>query len=307
MVNAAKRMRGLSEKLYRVLCGAGSIKLPTDAAAKMTKITMRVPTGTHPDNVFYLGARRFWHEELRRLKYHNPALKTEVETATTTEQGPCFLTVEYESTDRQALERLNISLPKPLLRIRRAGTPAAESNQADKPKRVSRYKSQEPAQEPSTNSWIVKARELGVSKLVTGKMKMPSPESLRPIEMTPAVKDAAPKDEIVVKSQPLSSSSQPQSVSSPTMLYSRTLTLPLAAIRHTEIWNWLRQHTDLPYKGSSPEQKEAEKEHQEMLKFLAKADKDRQLVRAGFMAKKKEENDLKAARAAVEANANAIA
>jgi len=272
---------------------------PETSQAQLKSIYMRVPTGTFPNKEYYWGARDFWHKELRRLKYWNPALRTEVETIRNGEDEPMYLTVEYESTDREALSQLKAyPLPKPQLKIR----PRA-NNKKEREEQEQKLRQQIAESNPDPRKGQIQpksiAAQLGIQKLAFASDKpTPSPKLLKPVTLTPEILSHAPKDEITVKAQPAAEASSPQTTSPPQTTYSRSLTLPLAGVRHHEIWNWIRQHTGLPdHRLRSHDEKIA---YLQLVDHKHRAAKDRQLVKAGVEAMKREEAELKKAREAAD-------
>ncbi|KAK5958285.1 hypothetical protein OHC33_000127 [Knufia fluminis] len=297
MVNAAKRMRALTDKLFHIKNGAGSVVLPESSQALLKSIYMRVPTGPYPNKEYYWGGRDFWHGELKRLKYWNPTLRTEIETIRNRENEPMYLTVEYESTDREALSQLKAyPLPKPQLKVKPRANNKTEQQEQEQNLREQRSaadpdpRKAQPAAQPRS---VVEG--LGYHHL---QKLTPSPKTLQPVKLTPEILSHAPSDEIKVKAQPVADASSPQTTSPPQTTYSRSLTIPLAGVRHTEIWNWIRQHTGLPDHRRIPAPEMAE--WQKVADHNRQAAKDRKLVKTGIDAMKREQLELKKAREAAE-------
>lgn len=235
---------------------------------------MRLPTGQYEGIEWYSGARDFWRGELKRLKYWNPSLPTTVETIREGSNEPLYLSVEYQCPDRNALEQLKTEpFPKPQLHVRNPKTPHPLLKMGFDPRR---------------RQW---------------KSHIPDPKVLDPVRMTKEVLSHAPRDEIqeikeVKEVPPPSKRSDAQAADSSETLYTRTVTLPLAALRHHEIWNWIRQHTKLPDHRRTPVNELVQ--YVEVKQFMKKAEKDRQMVRASMVAMKKEQQELKKAREAAE-------
>lgn len=275
--------------------------MPEASPAQLKSIYMRVPTGTYPNKEYYWGARDFWHRELKRLKYHNPALKTEIETIRNGENEPMYLTVEYESTDREALSQLKaFPLPKPQLKIKpRANNRTEQQEQEQKLREQIAAMNPDPRKgQPAAQPKSI-AAQLGIQQLAFASDKpTPSPKDLKPVKLTPEILSHAPKDEITVKAQPAADASSPQTTSPPQTIYARSLTLPLAGVRHHEIWNWIRQHTGLADHRRIPEAEGSA--YKALVGHKKRAAKDRKLVNAGVQAMKREEMELKKAREAAE-------
>lgn len=235
---------------------------------------MRLPTGQYEGIEWYMGARDFWHRELRRLKFWNPTIPTTVETVRTGADEPLYLSVEYESPDQQALSQLKIKpFPKPQLHIQRPKTsnPLYEGS-------VDPGRRQQPTRDP--------------------RHPVPSPKTLNPVPMPDNVREHAPRDEIRPVPQSSNGPASPQVTTPSETIYTRTVTLPLAGLRHTEIWNWIRQHTKL--QNHRPVPSEEGQSYQIVARFKKEAAKDRKRVKTGINAMKKEQLELRKAREAAE-------
>lgn len=232
---------------------------------------MRLPTGEYEGLEWYSGARDFWRKELRRLQFWNPTLPTAVETIRTGSNEPLYLSVQYQSPDQQALSQLKIKpYPKPQLHLKKSKVPNPWS--ADPRRR------QLPARDP--------------------RHPVLSPKLLEPVYVPDNVAQHAPKDEIKQITDSESSLSSQQAGSTPQTLYTRTVTLPLAGLRHIEIWNWIRQHTKLSDHRVVPG--EEIKDYRGVSQFRKQAALDRKRVKAGIDAMKREKLELKKAREAAE-------
>lgn len=237
---------------------------------------MRLPTGEYEGLEWYIGARQFWRKELQRLKFWNPSLPTAVETIRTGSNEPLYLSVEYQSPDQQALAQLNIKpYPKPQLHLKNPKTPNPAIEGSADPRRR-----QQPARDR--------------------RHPVPSPKALPAIYFPKNVIEHAPRDEIKQMAELEASSAKSAKKATPPAqtLYTRTVTIPLAGLRHIEIWNWIRQHTKLP--DHRPVPSEEGKAYQQVARFRKEAEKDRKRVKAGIGAMKREQQELKKAREAAE-------
>lgn len=236
---------------------------------------MRLPTGTYRGREYYAGARDFWRGHLQRLKFANPSLSCNVETVRTGENEPLYLSITYESPDRDSLSKLDLKFPKPLARIQ--------------PEVITRTEGDKKIQEASPLPKEVR-------DLPNPNAPQPKPKTLLPIQMTPEILSHAPKDEIKTKAQPAPDPSAPQTTSPPETVYTRTVTLPLGGLRDNEIWLWIRQQLKIHHKKSLEGHEAQEwiglKEHR------SKAEQDRRRVKEGMDAMKKEQMELKRAREA---------
>lgn len=260
-----------------------------------------MPTGTCKSPGYYVGARDFWRMELQKLKYWNPSLTITVETVRDESgEAPMYLSVEYESSDKDELSKLKATpLPKPLFKLparefrKRRGKSWPATPNAQKEKIIAQSHAETRQRRQETTPSVI-LEQLNGQLLLTNE-PLPKVKLIKPITMTPDIASHAPSDEITIKAQPAADPSQPQSTSPPATVYSRTVTTPLAGLRHNEIWQWLRQHTGLP--DHQPPTKEEEHKWQELVKFKQQADKDRKMVKAGLKLMRGEQAQLRKAKA----------
>lgn len=234
---------------------------------------MRLPTGLYRGTEYYAGAREFWRNHLQRLKFSNPSLHCNVETVRSGENEPLYLSITYESPDREALSKLNLRFPKPLQRTKPLVRTRTEG---DKQIQETSPVPKELKNPPSPDA------------------PLPRVKTLTPVQMTAEIRAHAPKDEIKAKAQPAADPSGPQTTSAPETVFTRTVTLPLGGLRANEVWLWMRQQLDLHHEtlmmGKDKE------EWVRLARFRAEADKDRQRVKTGIDAMKREKLELKKAR-----------
>lgn len=256
---------------------------------------MRLPTGQWQYREFFWGARDFWRRELVRLKYQNPGLIVDVDTIRSpSEKEPIYLTAEYESTDRQELEHIQpAAFPLQLSRI--PPLRRWESERVRKKEKRTEETEKKEREDP-VNKVYQLAKAIGIPKPYIAGFVTPMLDELKPISMTPEIQAHAPDSAIVTKAQPAVSPEEPQTTSSPTTTYSRTLTLPLAGLRATEIWHWLRQPQKLQYEGRSEKQNAMTAPWQKLCHFKEQAKIDRRLVAAGLVKRKQEEAEIAKAR-----------
>lgn len=239
---------------------------------------MRLPTGEYEGLEWYMGARRFWREELQRLKFWNPTLPAKIDTVRAGTNEPLYMSVEYESADRDALSKLRITpYPKPQLHIKKPKTsnPAFEGS-------LDPRRRQQRSRDP--------------------RHPVPKLRHIDPIHFPENVLEHAPRDEIKeIDASAIASTDRSSGAvqDGPATLYSRTVTIPLAGLRHTEIWNWIRQHTRLP--NQRPVPSDEGKAYQIVAHFKKQAARDRERVRTAIDAMKREQQELKKARAAADA------
>ncbi|KAF2173303.1 hypothetical protein M409DRAFT_62844 [Zasmidium cellare ATCC 36951] len=72
MVSLSQRMRKLQTKLLAIRLGPGAVVLPKEVKRIHLRFAPKINGG-------HMGPRRFWRQELIRLKYHNPAVAMTVD------------------------------------------------------------------------------------------------------------------------------------------------------------------------------------------------------------------------------------
>ncbi|KAK4228960.1 CI-B8 domain-containing protein [Podospora fimiseda] len=87
MVGVIRRMNKLSEKLLTVKHGPGAAVLPTEVARIHLEFAHKLNDG-------HMGPRKFWRQNLRRLKYWNPAIPMVV-NRTHDQKGPATLSIYF--------------------------------------------------------------------------------------------------------------------------------------------------------------------------------------------------------------------
>lgn len=212
------------------------------------------------------GVREFWRQDLRRLKYYNPGISVTVDQPAVGLSQPSYISVQYESPDRQILQRIDASYGE-FSRL--------ESKRVDPANQKKTTTAAAVTQDPSEIGAEIARRDLDVLS-------------------------HAPKDEIHTKTQlnPDSSSSStnpPQ----PQTIYTRTVTLPAFRSSPQSIWRWIMKGT-----GCETYQRqmstEEQKERGELQSFFRKADIDRKRVKEGLDKVKREKQELKLAREAAD-------
>jgi hypothetical protein len=103
--------------------------------------------------------------------------------------------------------------------------------------------------------------------------------------------------EIESKPQPAADPKAPSTTSPPSPAFTRNARLNLGKEGAPEIWKWFKKTTSCQEVTMSAQDEELRRELQS---FFQKAEKDRQLVKAGIEAMRKEKQELKRAREAAE-------
>lgn len=259
---------------------------------------------------FYVGAKDFWRGELARLKFQNPGLEVRVETVAKPKiNEPFYMTLEYHSTQKEALKELKTKpFPKPLQRIpvgiwngEERGTklkfPPKEGEKIELNGKQTEVTDDPDAKVRFWNPsrlW----REMGC-QFLSDVGKMPKVESIKPVEFSRMILEHCPSAQILPVPQLPADASAPQTTSPPETLYSRKVTIPITGVRHHELWNWVRQTGNLPYIEAEPSEEELA-EYQQDHKDARKSEKDRKRVKTGLDKKRNEEKALKDARAEAE-------
>ncbi|KAI9805460.1 MAG: hypothetical protein M1825_000711 [Sarcosagium campestre] len=89
MVSVVRRMTKLRQ-LLNIRLGPGAAVLSPDVKRLHLRFAAKIYNG-------HAGPRKFWHECMPRLKYHNPAIPMTVEQ-TTDQESPALLTVTFASS-----------------------------------------------------------------------------------------------------------------------------------------------------------------------------------------------------------------
>ncbi|KAK0344323.1 hypothetical protein LTR91_011934 [Friedmanniomyces endolithicus] len=89
MVSLPHRMRKLQTRLLAIRLGSGAYILPKDINRIHMRFAPRIEGG-------HMGPRKFWHHELVRLKYHNPAVSMTTDR-TARAEDPAVLSVHFTS------------------------------------------------------------------------------------------------------------------------------------------------------------------------------------------------------------------
>lgn len=313
MVNAAKRWRETLAKLIKVKYGDGSVPLPPFPAPQIKRIYMRLPSGEYKSWEYYRGARKFWHRELRSLKYWNPSLPVEVETVRTGSNEPLYMTITYEAENASRLSQTP-QFPKPLLRIkaprqasRRRQLPEGGQIEPDNAITAGAAEATTPTPsiEESKSEATFEERTYGNVLSTTGDEETRADliSQIQPVSIPPHIAAVAPSDEIVTVAQPAADPSEPQTTSPPVVRYQRTLTLPLAALRGIDIFEWLRQPL-LP-EMSRKRSKINKADSQKLVggpKRREQSAEDRARVKRGVDAMKREQAEIRQAKAAAQAS-----
>ena len=237
---------------------AGSVPISNTQPQQLKSVHLRIPalTGSIFD-AYFTGARKFWHEELTRLKFKNPTLGVNVELVKKfAETEPFFLSLEFESSDRAALEGLKqVAFPKPLSRI----------HVHEKSNLLQRKRENELYQiDIDSVEW--KSEELKmIATRCYQEMGGQLPLKINPFDYSkiagvPRVRfsDASspnlPSSEIITKAQPAADPSKTQSTSPPETIYAKNITSPIIGVRHNELWTWLRNQARLQDRITPPKE-----------------------------------------------------
>jgi Mitochondrial ribosomal protein L51 / S25 / CI-B8 domain len=304
--------------------GPGAVLLPPPPAPQLTNIHLRYPVKGPRGS-----ARAIWRNNLQQLKFHNPAIPVTVEHY----QGHTGrLTLQFEGEDLEALKqiprsvghkRVKKSLPK-RDRFEEISSEEKETaarnespNWRDAPARPAAEATTrtgstgdkisaraETTQESFTSSTekIISSNEevlaLAAEETLASPPKGEAPQTTEEIEAEIDADRPSPTiDEPVLKPQPPADPSSPSSTEPPKTIYMRTVTIGLRGHSPDAIWEWFQQRTGCRKVPESQEDIEARKRLDE---FFAKAELDRQRVKAGVDAMRKEKEDLKRARGEAE-------
>ncbi|WPH03490.1 Hypothetical protein R9X50_00637000 [Acrodontium crateriforme] len=91
MVSLPQRMRKLQEKLLSIRLGSGALLLPKEVTRINLQFAAKIDGG-------HMGPRKFWRNELVRLKYHNPAVSMSVDR-TAKAEDPATMSIHFSSLE----------------------------------------------------------------------------------------------------------------------------------------------------------------------------------------------------------------
>ncbi|KAH6682947.1 hypothetical protein B0J14DRAFT_134704 [Halenospora varia] len=95
MVNLTNRMRKLTEKLLKIRCGSGAAILPPE----VTRIHLRFSREGRDSG--HMGVQSFWKQDLRQLKFHNPAVTMTVDRSLK-QDDTAYMFVHFTNSDTAA-------------------------------------------------------------------------------------------------------------------------------------------------------------------------------------------------------------
>ncbi|KAF2858328.1 hypothetical protein K470DRAFT_259919 [Piedraia hortae CBS 480.64] len=82
-------MRKLAGRLLDLRLGSGAVVLPKDVQRIHLRFAPRIEGG-------HMGPRKFWRQELRRLKYHNPGVAMTVDRTAVNGQDDAMLSIHWD-------------------------------------------------------------------------------------------------------------------------------------------------------------------------------------------------------------------
>lgn len=265
------------QKIYRVKGGAGAAILPPNAPApQLTNVTLRIP---NPAYGYDAGASDFWRRYLPALRYHNLTLPIKVEqTRQAAADFAPTITLEFEATTREALETQQVK-PK------YTDQQALERWKGD----LSRTRQEQKEQEFMGGPVIAIKKDSLVNQVRQQQQEIGIPEASK-----------TSVGAITTKAQPAADPSAPSTTSPPVTMFQRSVTLGLRGRNAWDIWSWFQGVTKArPYKLNREERSGLRGERS----FQEKASKDRERVKIGVDAMKREKEELRRAKEAAERSA----
>ncbi|KAF7507727.1 hypothetical protein GJ744_010156 [Endocarpon pusillum] len=285
MVNITKRMHILKPKLLSVRNGPGAAILPqhetqSDSGTRssrpsqptLLRIRLDYPPGNGPASK---GARAFWRNHLRRLKYYNPALPITVnqnaQKGTEGNPGPAWrLFLDFEGEEKALRELATEPKNEHFKEV-------MEEELIPRPRST-----EEVVVEDNTTQSKPKPRPKSQAKAsVTTPPLPPPPSSSSPDQNPPP--------------SPLPSVSTSENARP--LISTRTISLPTLNRPAGALWFWFQQRTKCV---DVPESDADKRLARELAKHAVKAEEDRKRVKKGIDAMKRQELMLKMARGEVE-------
>jgi len=184
------------------------------------------------------------------------------------------LTLQFEGSDPEALKAIATKSDRPR-RIQRA----SKQDQAYKGMTEEEMETEARKQSPNWRDAPVRDEAPAAGKNADTK------------------KPSANDDEIVLKPQPAADPAAPSTTAPPEPLYMRSVTLGLKGRSAPDIWKWFQYRTKCE---ELPTSSEDEATQVNLAEFNVQAEQDRQRVKAGVDAMRREKEDLRRAREAAD-------
>ncbi|KAL9534819.1 hypothetical protein SMMN14_01242 [Sphaerulina musiva] len=102
MVSISQRTTKLQNRLVAIRLGSGALKLPSNVKRIDLRFAPKMAAG-------HMGPRKFWRNELVRLKYHNPTVSMTVDR-TALQDDPAVMSVHIqpEDSETEKIEKINM-------------------------------------------------------------------------------------------------------------------------------------------------------------------------------------------------------
>lgn len=228
-------------------------------------------------------ARTFWKNHLRRLKFHNPALPITVDYTSASPTDPVILTLQFEHKDPEVLQKIAGNIANKVKKTPRPQKLVPDEMSETEKEILARQQS--PNFRNAPVSWKSKEEEAEAlhQAAVDAEASADKTAEEGPTDVDPST---LPSDAVVPS--PLSATAK----GAPT-LYTRTVTLGLRNRSPAEIWDWFSNNTRCT---NVPKSAADSREEAELAVFFKQSDIDRQRVKEGREAVRKEKADLQRAR-----------
>jgi Mitochondrial ribosomal protein L51 / S25 / CI-B8 domain len=243
------------------------------------------------------GAREFWRNHLRRLKFHNAALPITVDYTEADLTAPITLSLKFEHKDPEVLEKIggNVAGLARTPQRRRAAQPVL-MNEMTEDEKEALARQQSPNFREAPVDWKKQDDPLEADAQEAAEQAAIEAEATPTTPARPEATEKSPSD------VDLSNLSSDAVVPSPnaragSILYTRSVTLGLRNRSAGNIWTWFSDRT-----RCTPVPRSAEDigELRKLGEFFKQSAIDRERVKEGRDAVRKEKEDL--ARARGEAN-----
>jgi Mitochondrial ribosomal protein L51 / S25 / CI-B8 domain len=247
-----------------------------------------------PFNSAVHGARLFWRNHLRRLKYHNPALPISVEHGPGNLRSPMTLSLTFEGADVDALK----AIPKD---IEISGKLSEEERRREQLRDLAKEgwlteKEKEELARKQSPNWRDAPRE-GMTAEEEREAEAADLETLADLSKG----STTGNDEVVLKEpQPeVSVNANANAGEQPPRppIYTRSVTVGVKDRTASQIWNWFKMQTNCT---DVPRSAEDDNEYRQLARVFSQSAMDRRRVKKGVDERKANDEMLKRARGEVE-------
>jgi hypothetical protein len=242
------------------------------------------------------GARLFWRNHLRRLKYHNPALPISIEQGPGDLGSPMALNLTFEGTDVEALKAV-AKVRENLGERSEKKSRLAQMRELAKEGFLTEEEKEKLARTQSPN-WRDAPRDGMISEEEEEEEELEREAEAADMETLADLSGQWTVDdgEVVLK-EPQPEASADTGDQPPAPMYTLIVTLGVKDRTASQIWNWFKTRTNCT---EVPRSVEDEKEYKELAGVFSQSAMDRRRVKKGVDERKANDEMLRRARGEVE-------